>query len=463
MELIKRINDAPMTRFQWVIVGACVWLNMLDGFDVMAMAFTAKRVTAFFAITDTQLGLLISAGLVGMAAGSLVLAPLADTFGRRPMLVLGTLTTAVGMVLASTAPTAGLLGTYRILTGLGIGVILACVNVLISEYSSHKYRGLAIGLYTAGYGIGAGFGGFAAVALQGDAPDGWRHVFLVGGLVTLVSAVIVFALLPESVDFLVQKRPRNVIARLNKIADKINQPRLADESELPAVTKQRSSKVGELLSPRYRTSTILIWVIFFTVMLSFYFVNSWTPKLLTSAGMTENQGIVAGLLMSLGGSIGAVIYGVVAARWSTRNVLIGFAVSCAVIMVAFILSANLLLIAMGLAVLVGALVNGCMAGAYTVAPPRFPASARSTGMGWSIGIGRIGAILAPTMAGALLDNGVTPVWLYVGAAIVLLVAVGAATRLGDVDHGVDPADLEPAAAEMPGYLDQREMHGETRA
>ncbi|WP_432559689.1 MFS transporter [Granulicoccus sp. GXG6511] len=450
-----------MSRFQWVIVATCVWLNMLDGFDVMAMAFTAKRVTAYFSITATELGLLISAGLVGMALGSMFLAPLADRLGRRPMLIAGVATTAVGMVLASFASTALLLGAFRILTGLGIGIILACVNVLLSEYSSHKHRGLAIGLYTAGYGIGAGLGGFAAVALMGDDPAGWRVVFLVGGIVTLLSTAVVFFVLPESVDFLVQNRPRNVLAKLNRIADKIKQPRLESEKEIPDPVPVTSSRIGELFKPRFRRSTLLIWAVFFLIMLGFYFVNSWTPALLTQAGMTENQGIIAGLLMSLGGATGAVFYGLIVSRFSSRKVLIGFAILTAGAMVVFILSSSLIFLAMVLAGGVGFLVNGCMAGAYTTAPPRFPALARSTGMGWTIGIGRVGAILAPTMAGALLDAGATPVLLYVGAAGVMLLAALAVILLRDVDKGVDPADTEPAAPEMPNYLDQRQMHGES--
>lgn len=460
MELIKRINEAPMSRFQWTIVAMCVWLNMLDGFDVMAMAFTAKRVTGYFAISATELGVLISAGLVGMAAGSLFLAPLADRFGRRPMLVIGVGTTALGMILAGFAPTAVLLGAFRVITGLGIGIILACVNVLLSEYSSHRYRGLAIGIYTAGFGIGAGFGGFAAVALMGDAPDGWRTVFLVGGVVTVLSTILTFLVLPESVEFLAQKRPRGVLQKLNRIADKIKQPRLESEAEIPTPAPVPKSRLAELFKPRFRRSTILIWILFFLVMLGFYFVNSWTPALLTRAGMTENQGIVAGLLMSLGGAIGAVSYGVFAARASSRKVLIGFAVLCAVSMVTFILSSSVLILAMALAVAVGFLVNGCMAGSYTTAPPRFPVQARSTGMGWTIGIGRIGAILAPILAGALLDAAWTPVHLYVAAAVVMLLVAVVAVILKDVDHGVDPADAEPAAPEMPDYIDQRQIHGE---
>ena len=116
------------------------------------------------------------------------------------------------------------LGIWRLLTGLGVGCILACTNVIASEYSSRQRRGLSIGIYTAGYGVGATLGGAAAVYLQSQ--YGWRSVFVFGGISTLSILVVLLFLLPESVDFLVTKRPRNVLDRLNRIARKTGHPEI---------------------------------------------------------------------------------------------------------------------------------------------------------------------------------------------------------------------------------------------
>ncbi|WP_139007190.1 MFS transporter [Arthrobacter crystallopoietes] len=429
MELRERINKSAMSPYQWLIIGLCVLLNALDGFDVMAMAFTATSVTNDFGLSGTELGLLLSAGLVGMAIGSLVLAPFADVVGRRPMILVSLALAAGGMFLSALANSAVELGLWRVVTGLGVGGILACTNVIASEYSSDRWRGLSIGIYTAGYGVGATLGGMAAVSLQGS--YGWRSVFVFGGIATAAALVLLAVLLPESVDFLLTRRPRNVVDRLNRIARRVGQPAitaLADIQGAAGPVKGRN-KVGDLLAPANRRTTLLIWVAFFATMFGFYFVNSWTPRLLVEAGMTAEQGVVGGLMLTLGGTFGSILYGVLATKWSSRGVFICFAVLSAVAMVLFINSAGILMLAFIAGVGVGMLINGCIAGLYTVTPALYATETRSTGVGWAIGIGRIGAIVAPMITGSLLDANWSPVQLYLGVGAVVLVAAVAVRLL----------------------------------
>ncbi|MGO4186412.1 MFS transporter [Pseudarthrobacter sp. TAF60_1] len=422
MDLRQRIDTSKMSPYQWAIIGMCVLLNALDGFDVLAMAFTANGVTKEFGLTGSELGILLSASLVGMAVGSLCLAPLADIIGRRPMINAAVGTAGAGMLLAATAGNMAQLGIWRLLTGLGVGCILACTNVIASEYSSTKRRGLSIGIYTAGYGIGATLGGTAAVYLQSQ--YGWRSVFVFGSITTLSILVVLLFLLPESVDFLLTKRPRNVLDRLNRIARKTGHPEVTalQEQEVQAAAKPKANPVSDLLSPANRRSTLLLWVAFFTTMFGFYFVNSWTPRLLVTAGMTESQGITGGLMLTLGGIFGSVLYGVLATKWNSKIVLVVFTVLSAVMTVVFISSASMIVLALGAGVLVGLLINGCIAGLYTIAPSLYPASVRSTGVGWGIGIGRIGAIIAPLITGALLDASWSAVQLYLGVGAVVLIS-----------------------------------------
>ncbi|SLJ96216.1 MFS transporter [Arthrobacter sp. P2b] len=420
MDLRERINNSKMSPYQWAIIGMCVLLNALDGFDVLAMAFTANGVTKEFGLTGSELGVLLSAGLVGMAIGSLCLAPLADIVGRRPMIIASVGAAGAGMLLAATANNMAQLGIWRFLTGLGVGCILACTNVIASEYSSKKRRGLTISIYTAGYGIGATLGGAAAVSLQSQ--YGWRSVFVFGGICTLSILTLLLFLLPESVDFLVTKRPRNVLDRLNRIARKTGHPEVDALQNARTVVKAKTNPISDLLTPANRRSTLLLWVAFFTTMFGFYFVNSWTPRLLVTAGMTESQGITGGLMLTLGGIFGSVLYGVLATKWNSKMVLVAFTVLSAVMIVVFISSASVILLALGAGVLVGMLINGCIAGLYTLAPALYPASVRSTGVGWGIGIGRIGAIIAPLITGALLDASWSAVQLYLAVGVVVLIS-----------------------------------------
>ncbi|MFC0308966.1 MFS transporter [Gallibacterium trehalosifermentans] len=421
MNLREAISRSPMSPYQWGIVIIAAIMNLLDGFDVLALAFTATAIRQEFGLSGVELGTLLSAGLFGMTAGSLFLAPFADKIGRRPLLIIAVLLSAVGMFGSAFSDSQFWLGVWRVITGLGVGGILVGTNVLTSEYSSRRWRSLAISIYAAGFGVGAVLGGIFSVMLQAE--YGWRSVFLVGAILTAVCLVVIIFWLPESIEFLLVKQPKNALAKLNRITMKMG---LGDQWQLP--NKVETSAVvprisfSRLLDHSYRRSTLLLWTAFFAIMFSFYFISSWTPALLKEAGMTVEQSVSIGMMISLGGTAGALLYGFIATYWRAKSVLLFFTVAAAFAVVLFILSSAVLWLAMLLAILVGALINGCISGLYTLNPSVYAADIRSTGVGTAIGVGRIGAILAPTIAGILLDQGWDKQSLYIGVAAVLLIS-----------------------------------------
>jgi MFS family permease len=270
-------------------------------------------------------------------------------------------------------------------------------------------------------------GGLVAVALQ--AQHGWRSVFLVGAFISTAGLAALLVVLPESVDFLTTKRPANLQPRLERIARRLKMPAEAAVASVRVANDQHiaradgsSAGVGRLFAPKVRRSTLLIWAAFFTTIFGFYFVNSWTPRLLVNAGMTADQGVTVGIGLALGGAIGSVLYGLLAARFAKERLLLVFLLLTAATVVVFVFSAATIAIAFALGGLVGLLVNGCVAGLYTVTPDLYPAEVRATGVGVALGIGRGGAILAPIIAGILLDAGWTTVQLYLAVAAVLLLA-----------------------------------------
>ncbi|WP_040976995.1 MFS transporter [Necropsobacter massiliensis] len=426
MTLREKIDQNPMGAYQWGIVMMAAIMNVLDGFDVLALAFTATAIRHEFGLSGTELGYLLSAGLFGMAAGSLFLAPLADKIGRRPLLLLSVTLSALGMLGSAFASQHQLLGIWRVLTGLGVGGILVGTNVITSEYSSRKWRSFAISIYAAGFGIGAVLGGMFAVMLQTE--YGWRSVFLAGAVLTGLCFIVLLLWLPESIDYLLSKQPAGAEQRLNRIAVKMG---LAGNWTLPPKTAKTEHKLPltRLFGAQYRRPTLLIWIAFFAIMFSFYFVSSWTPALLKEAGMTTEQSVSVGMMIALGGTCGALLYGLLASRWLARSVLILFTIASACAVIVFILSASVLWLAMTFGILLGALMNGCISGLYTLNPSIYAADIRSTGVGWAIGIGRIGAILAPTVAGLLLDSGWDKQNLYIGVALVLLFSTAALLAL----------------------------------
>ncbi|WP_219717572.1 MFS transporter [Zhihengliuella halotolerans] len=440
-DIRHRIDISRMSPYQWLIVAVATFLNALDGYDVLAMAFTATSVTGEFGLTGTQLGWLLSAGLLGMAAGSMGLAPLADRFGRRRILLAALIVNAAGLFLSATATSAGQLGAWRVVTGLGVGGILATITVITSEYSNRKHRGMAISIFTAGYGVGATLGGIGATHLIPE--YGWRSVFFTGGVLTVLAIAAAAALLPESVDYLRVRRPADLDVRLGRIARRIG---FAGDATLEPAPQEsaRGGSVGRLLGRRYRNSSLLLWTAFFLVMFGFYFANTWTPKLLVESGMTEQQGIVGGLMLSMGGTFGSLLYGVLTTRWNARVTLTAFSVLSAGTLVLFITTTSVPALAFSSGVVVGMLINGCVAGLYTVAPQTYEPAIRTTGVGWGIGVGRAGAILAPIVVGILLDAGWSPRSLYIGVAVVVLGAAFAAFRLRP---WVEPASVATVYAE----------------
>ena len=418
--VVEKMNDRPMSLFQWFVISLCFLINMLDGFDVLVMAFTAASVAAQWKLSGVQLGYLLSAGLVGMALGSLVIAPWADRMGRRPLIMLCIAIAGCGMVASSYAQSPVQLGVLRLFTGLGIGGILASSYVIAGEYASSRWRGLAISLQATAYALGATIGGLIAAQLIPNL--GWQSVFFYGGVATLVTLPVMFFWLPESLDFLIGKRPANALQKVNTILGKIGlEPLQAMPSVSLASANAEKSRVASLLAPGLAPQTLLIWLAFFMVMFGFYFVMSWTPKLLVTAGLSNQQGITGGVLLNVGGIVGTSLIGLLAAKFRMPRVLMLYLLVNAALMCVFVSMLGSLGVAFAMALLIGVFVNGCVAGLYALTPGIYTVTQRVTGLGWAIGIGRVGAIVSPLVAGRLIDASWKPDQLFTlyGAAFVL--------------------------------------------
>ncbi|AAP95729.1 MFS transporter [[Haemophilus] ducreyi] len=413
------IDISPMSKYQWAIVLMATIMNFLDGFDVLAIAFTASAISQDFALTKTEFGVLVSVGLMGMTMGSLVLTPLADKIGCRLMLLIAVTFSAIGMAISAISQSYEMLGFSRVITGLGVGGILVGTNVMTSEYSSAKWRSLAISICSAGFGIDAMSGGILAATLQIE--YGWQSIYAIGAILAVLSGLMLFFYLPESIGYLTAKQPANALHRLNQITNKLGLVgvwQLTDKNNNPPA----KLPISLLFSKQYLRATLVLWSAFFAIMFSFYFINSWTPALLKEAGMSMQASVNIGLMISLGGAFGSLLYGLIASRWAAKSVLMLFSVLSAIAIILFTYYANHLSIAMIIGIIVGVFVNGCVSGLYAITPMTYAANIRSTGVGCAISAGRIGSILAPTIAGILLDGGLAKQDLYLCVAAIMLVA-----------------------------------------
>jgi benzoate transport len=434
-QLRELIATSPMSAQQIVAILVCVGLNMLDGFDVLVMSFTASGVSAQWSLSGAELGLLLSAGLVGMAAGSLFLAPAADRFGRRSIVMTSVLIVTLGMLLSGFAQSPVQLGLLRAVTGIGIGGILASATVLVAESSSATWRNTASYLYTSGYSLGATLGGTVAGLLI--ARYGWRAAFLFGALMSIVMLPIAYWGLPESMDFLLTRRPAGALEKLNRLLTRMNQatvdglpgaqvPRvpLEEDRALSADSSppRATSRFYQLFAPGLLRSTLLNSLAFFFMMGGYYFVFSWTPKLLAANGLTAQQGITSGVLLSLGGIVGTVLFAFIAKAIDVRKLIAFCLIVASALMSVFAMTSHALNIGLLTGVALGAMTTSAMAGFYALTPALYAADLRTTGMGFGIGIGRFGAILAPTLTGLLVDRGWHALQLYLLFAGTFLVA-----------------------------------------
>jgi benzoate transport len=437
MDLTASFKDAPMTPFQVRAVVICLILIMIDGFDVLVMSFAAPAVSRDWGIEPVLLGYLLSAGLFGMAFGSIFLTPLADRIGRRRLTLICLVVISVGMTWSCVAWDPMSLLASRVLAGVGIGGMIANLSVIVSEYSNRRRAGLAMGIYTAGYPIGATVGGFLSGFLIQE--FGWRGAFVLGAAMTVVMLVVCFFLLPESFEYLIEKRDAKSLPQLNRIMARMGREPLSELPPAP-VHESAESVVGEVFGARVRSQTALAWIGYATLIAAFYFANTWTPKILAEASGDPQTGVTAGVLVSLGGIIGAVGFGVVSTWSRPRYVLTAALLLAAVAYVVFASSFDRIGLALVVGVFLGMLTNAGVSGYYTVTPPIYTAKARASGFGWMIGAGRLVSIIAPIMVGYLLAGGMRPTSIFYLFAIPLVLSAACGFLLGPALRRRDARD-----------------------
>lgn len=425
-ELVDAINQKKMASMQIGVILICWIINMLDGFDVLAIAYAAPSITEEWGLAAGKLGVVLSAGLVGMALGALFIAPLADRVGRRKVTLWCLGVIGVSMIFTSMANSVTTLVVARIVTGLGIGGLLASLTTLVAEYSPDHRRSFAISFLQSGYPIGALAGGLIAAPLI--PAYGWEMVFVLGGSATLVMIIVGFFWLPESLQFLAERRPDNALQKVNQILAKLKHRAIDVLPE--AASQEEQASLKDIFSPALKTKTLLLWGSFFMSMLTLYFLLLWTPQIIVNAGLPKDQGILVGATLNGGGLVGMLLLGYFSERFGLHRLIAGFFFFGAISMVIFALvsvSATLLLV---LAFAIGFFTVGGMIGLYSVAAGQYPTSLRTTGLGWGIGIGRIGAILGPNVAGVLMDLGWEQADYFLILTVPLLFAMVSTAMLG---------------------------------
>ena len=404
-----------MSPYQLRIIALCIAINMLDGFDILAMAFTAPAIAKDWLLDPATLGMLFSVGLGGMMVGSIILGPMADRFGRRPLILACLILSFIGMLFAGFSATLTQLILARALTGFAVGGMLPCINTMVAEYASPKGRAFSVALMQAGFSIGSSVGGFIAIWFLSY--SGWHAVFLAGAAFSALLLPLVWFGMPESLAYLETRPERRSDAQ--RIRAKLGDVAIADDGH-----GADGSGFSQFLQglKGYLIPLALVFGVFFLCVMSFYFINNWTPKILVDSGLSESAGVSGGALLTVGGILSALALGWMSLRRSITPLVVAFALASAAMMLIFGQLSGSLTAIMIVAFVLGTVTSATQIGIYAIFPSLFPSSIRAGATGLAIGAGRLGSVIGPWLAGSLLSIGWSANALFAFMAIPYVIA-----------------------------------------
>lgn len=397
------IDKSAMTSMQYLIVFITVMLNAMDGFDVLAISVAGPGIMGEFGIDRAALGGVLAAELVGMSIGSVILGGVADKIGRRRMALSCLLVMSLGMFLATTAGSVLMLSFWRVVTGLGIGGMLSTTNALVAEFSNRRHRGLCISMMVIGYPLGGIVCGEVGKAFLVEGATNWRVMFTSGAIFSAAMIPVVWFLMPESIHWLTRKQPINALDRINAALRKIGHMVI---EALPEINEsERKKSVSDIFSPALAMSTILVTLAYFFHITTFYYILKWTPTIVTEMGIGASAASGVLTWANVGGALGGAVFGLLTTRIGLKPLTISILVVTMVGVAMFGRSAPDVTQLSMLAAFAGFFGNAGISGLYTIVAYVFPTHVRATGTGFVIGVGRGGAVLAPALAGILLQQG----------------------------------------------------------
>ncbi|HVV11228.1 MFS transporter [Amycolatopsis sp.] len=420
LDVRREIVAAPVRPYHWGLVAVIAIAIVFDGIDTLVPSYVIPFVKQPWGLSGSDSGLLVSAGLVGFAIGALLHGPVADRFGRRPVLITGLVVSGVFSVLTGVlADSFAPFVVLRLCTGLGLGILLPLGVAYLNECLPGQARNRLSVLGASGFSVGgilAGFFGiFVAPAL------GWHSLFLLGGG-TIVLALVIPFVLPESPEWLVahgrQQRAAAVLARMN--------PARATEFRAARLTVETVPAGGSWRLPLnrgFRGRTVALWYSAFLLLFAAYGITAWTPALLIERGFAVSSSFALGATLQGVSIVGGLAGAAVADRWlGARNLMVLWCALGAVSIAGVGVAGDGWLTAVAVGA-TGMFVHGGLYVLYNVCAQTYPVQARGTGQGMMIGVGRWGAVLGPYLGGSLLGAVDSDSLLYLVLALITALAI----------------------------------------
>ena len=437
------IDHAKFTPFHFRVVAWCLLIILFDGYDLAINGVVLPLLMDDWGLSAVQAGMLASTALAGMMFGAMIFGSLADKIGRKKVIMIcivlfSGLTFAGGF---ASNPTE--FGILRFLAGLGIGGVMPNLVALTSEYAPQKMRSTLVTTMFSGYAVG---GVMAALLGSWFTPSfGWEIMFFIAGIPLFLLPVI-WKYLPESLTFIVKENKQEEARQIvRKLAPNVT---VKEDTtfELYQVDVPEAANVASLFRRGRATNTLLFWVAFFTCLLTMYALSSWLPKLMMAAGYSMDNSLMFMMIMNVGAVVGIVGGGILADRFHLKPVLMFLGIMGAIVMSLMGFMSNQFLLYI-LVFLAGAASIGSQMLLYSYVAQYYPLAVRSTGIGWSSAIGRMGAIVGPIMIGALLGMNLPAHFNFMAVGLPVLITAIAVALIMSEDEAEKINASKPAVAE----------------
>lgn len=431
VDVSELLDQQRVGSFQIRVLILCGLGVLLDGFSTQAMGYVAPAVVRDMHLGTAAISPVFAWGLIGIMVGTLALGPVGDRFGRRKIIIF--CTAFFGVVSAATAMANSLdaLVILRFIAGIGLGGVMPNAISLTAEFSPRRSRATMVMVMFCGFPIGAMIGGFAAAPLI--SASGWRAVFWLAGILPLVLVPVLFWMLPESIRHLLLHGGKS--GEIAALLRRLN-PALALGQDTRFVTSEERTTgigVGRLFGQGRGLLTVLLWLVFFSSLLDLYLLASWLPTVFHAAGMELSLSIIATALFQGGGVAGSVILGGFVDRFGAYRVL-ALTYLLGAVSIALLGPARSVGAIMACAFCAGIGIIGGQMGANLIAASIYPTSVRSTGVGWALGIGRIGSVIGPIVGGMMLSRHWPLSTIFLAAAIPAVLGFAAIYVMGQIQH-----------------------------
>jgi AAHS family 4-hydroxybenzoate transporter-like MFS transporter len=378
---------------------------LVDGYDVAVMSLSVPLVSHEWGIPAARFGYALSSVLLGLSVGAAFIAPLGDRLGRRTLLIFAMALVGLTTAITSTSGSPEQFVLWRFLTGVGLGVSIPNCNAWTAEYVPARGRATFLVIMNAAINAGGFCAGFILPVVF--AHWGWRGAFLIGGVLPLLIAAAILVSAPESLKFLLVRRPRDprIGAILRRIAPDIDPATPLARAE-PAPPASRWS-LAELLSPAFRRRTFVLWGVVIANLFTMYLLVSWLPTLLQSAGWPLNDALRGAVMIQAGGVLGGLVLSAFMSRGSTAPALFAVCVVAAVCLALFrIAPPGITWVAL---ILMGVGTGGAQLALNVLSTAYYPPAIKATGMSWAGVVGNAGSLLAPIVGGWIIGMGFSAV------------------------------------------------------